>query len=117
MKLGITKTENDLREELTKSYESLLNDVSNFRLRTELKKFYPDFKCGCILHNIHEQYEDIYVVLVNDFKIISIELSRVDLTIDPIIEFIELSKYKSGLKKSKKIKLAIATEIVENGMK
>ncbi|KZW98264.1 hypothetical protein JL49_24370 [Pseudoalteromonas luteoviolacea] len=94
------------------SYDSLVNDNSSERLRNVLKKEYPEFTGGCVLHWTPDQGEDIFVVLVNGSKIISVELVREDFSEPPIIEHISLSQYKLGLKKSNQIKLAIAQEVI-----
>ncbi|PPC76969.1 hypothetical protein C4K68_12705 [Pokkaliibacter plantistimulans] len=114
MKLGNTKTEKELRVQLEASYASLAIDGANARLRNALKEAYPEYTGGCVLHWTPDQSDDLFVVLVNGSKLISVELDRLDTSASPIIEHIPLSQYKIRLKKSNKIKLEIALEIVGN---
>ncbi|WGO98111.1 hypothetical protein QFX18_19070 [Saccharophagus degradans] len=112
MKLGSTKTENDLRKQLKESYSSLSIDGTNQRLRNVLVTAYPEFTGGCVLLHIPDQGDDFFIVLVNGSKLISVELDRVDTSTAPIFEYISLPQYKKGLKKSNQIQLAIALEVV-----
>ena len=112
MKLGNTKTENELRSQMESSYASLVHDDSNVRLRNVLKEAYPEFTGGCVLHWTPDQGEDIFLVLVNGSKLISVELDREDFSVAPIVEHIDMIQYKHGLKKSNQIKLAIALGVI-----
>lgn len=112
MKLGNTKTERELRKQMTASKEALLFDNSRARLRKVIRSHYADFESGCVLEWIPGQGEDIFVVLVNGAKVMSVELDRFDDSEVPIIESYSIAEYRKGLKQMNQIKLAIALEVI-----
>ena len=94
------------------SYLSVLRDESMYRLRNALKSAHPNFTGGCVLHWTPDQGEDIFLVLVSESQIISVELDRQNSTLPPVVEYISVTEYKRGLKKSNQIKLATALSVL-----
>jgi hypothetical protein len=114
MKLIGSRTEQDIREQLIKSYKSLLNDKSKQKLLSVIESTFPDMKSAYIINWIPEQGEDIYTVLINTETITKIEISRVDTNFKPVIESIPVTKYIKNLSKVRQIKLAVAIDLAKN---
>ncbi|RCU43629.1 hypothetical protein DU002_18350 [Corallincola holothuriorum] len=112
MKLGNTKTEREFREQMSASKEALLFDRSCARLRSAIEAHYADFESGCVLHWTEEQCEDIFVLLVNGPKLMSVELDRFEESTPPVVESISMAEYRKGLKKINQIRLAVALEVI-----
>lgn len=108
----VSRKEKEIRSELEGSKESLLNHPERERMRAALKCAYGDFKSGVILNWIPEERSDIFVVLVSDQRVIQVELDRLILDAEPIVENIALKDYKTGLKKAKQFQLKIALEVL-----
>ncbi|MFP7492963.1 hypothetical protein SFC66_04165 [Terribacillus saccharophilus] len=116
MKLIGSKTEQDIRDQLKKSNESLFNDNDKIRLLMVLRNQYPEMKSAYIIHWIPEQGEDIYRILINDNIIAEVELDRLDPNADPIIESKSVNAYKLGLNKQNQLKLAVAIDLAIHDM-
>ncbi|PAF19100.1 hypothetical protein [Terribacillus saccharophilus] len=117
MKLIGSKTEQDLRDLLKESNESLFNDNDKTRLLTVLRNQYPEMKSAYIIHWIPEQGEDIYRILINDSIISEIEIDRLDEKAEPINEAKSFNEYKQGLNKQNQLKLAVAIDLARHDMK
>lgn len=66
MKLRGTLTEQQFKEQLLKSHNSLFTDPSYKRLLQLLQDTYQDLKTAYVLNWIPEQGEDIYTILINN---------------------------------------------------
>lgn len=116
MKLKGSLTEQKYKEQLTKSRHHLFNDSSHRPLLNLLKDHYPNFRTAYILDWIPEQGEDIYIVLINNDRIAIIEMQRLDLNVETILESKSIEEYQKGLSKTKRILLAVAQELSEGDM-
>lgn len=116
MKLIGSKTEQDIRDQLKKSNESLFNDSDKTKLLALLRNQYPEMKSAYIIHWIPEQGEDIYRILINDSIISEIEIDRIDEKAEPIIEAKPVNEYKQGLNKQNQLKLAVAIDLARHDM-
>ncbi|MFD2216428.1 hypothetical protein [Metabacillus endolithicus] len=114
MKLIGSKTEQNIREQLIKSYKYLLNDKSNKKLLSVIESTFPNMKSAYIIDWIPEQGEDIYTVLINTETITKIEISRVDTNVKPVIESISVTNFRKSLSKIRQIKLAVAIDLAKN---
>lgn len=63
------------------------------------------------IHWIPEQGEDIYIILIDDNKVLEIELDRYNSQVEPIVEITTITKYIQGLSKQNQIKLAVAHDL------
>jgi len=113
MKLIGSKTEKELREQLIKSHYSLFNDKSKLGLLNALKDFI-DIKSAYIIDWIPEQGEDIYTILINTDIIVIVELDRLNLHLEPVLNTISINEFKKGLSKIHQIKLAVAIDLAMN---
>jgi len=114
MKLIGSKTEQNIREQLIKSYNYLLNDKSNKKLLSVIESTFPNMKSAYIIDWVPEQGEDIYTVLINTETITKIEISRVDTNFKPVIESISVTNFRKSLSKIRQIKLAVAIDLAKN---
>ncbi|WP_411248444.1 hypothetical protein [Shouchella clausii] len=85
-KLIGSKTEQELREQLIKSKESLFGSEEKKRLLEVLRNIYPKMNTAYILHWIPEQGENIYKVLIDDNMIAVVELNRYNTKIEPEVQ-------------------------------
>lgn len=116
MKLRGSKTEQDIRDQLKKSNESLFNDNDKTRLLNVLRNQYPEMKSAYIIHWIPAQGEDIYRILINDSIISEVEIDRLDEMAEPIFEAKSVNEYKQGLNKQNQLKLAVAIDLAKHDM-
>lgn len=117
MKLIGSKTEQDIRKQLVKSNELLFKSDENKRLLEVIRSIYPEMKTAYIIDWIPEQGEDIYKLLINDNIILVIELDRLNVEIEPIIEFKTIPQYLQGLSKYNQIKLGVALDLAKKSFK
>lgn len=103
MKLLGSKLEQELREHLIVSNESLFKSEEKKRLLEVIRSLFPEMKTAYIIHWIPEQGEDIYKILVDDNNILEIELDRYDSQVEPIVEITAISQYIHGLSKQNQI--------------
>ncbi|MFY0256534.1 hypothetical protein ACDQ55_21585 [Chitinophaga sp. 30R24] len=115
MKLIGSRTEQEFREELMKSNQSLFSSDGDQRLLEVLKKLYPQMLTAYIIHWIPEQGEDLYKILINDDVIAKIELSH-DNVVAPIVESILIPQYMFRLSRIKQIQLAVALDLARRDM-
>jgi hypothetical protein len=111
LKLIGSKAEQEFREQLIKSHQSLFRDKERQRLLNLLKNNFPKMKTAYVIGWTPEQGEDIYRILIDKKSIAGIVIDRFDLKIEPIVEKISLSSYKQGLSKIGQIKLAVAIDL------
>ncbi|MBX0320516.1 MULTISPECIES: hypothetical protein [Shouchella] len=116
MKLIGRKTEQELREQLIKSKESLFGSEEKKRLLEVLRNIYPKMNTVYILHWIPEQGEDIYKVLINDNMIAVVELNRYNTKVEPEVQLMSVPQYIQGLNKQKQIKLAVAIDLAKQSL-
>ncbi|WP_374966119.1 hypothetical protein [Lysinibacillus sp. RS5] len=116
LKLIGSKTEQEIRELLIKSNQSLLKKDENGRLLEVIQHAYPEMKTAYILHWIPEQGEDIYKVLINDSIIAEIELDRNNCKTEATVENITLRQYLQGLSKLNQIKLSVALDLAKQDL-
>jgi len=117
MKLIGSKLEQDIREQLIKSKQSLFKGKEKRRLLEVIRNSYPEMNTAYIVNWIPEQGEDIYNILINDNIIAEIELDRYNTEIEPIVETKTISQYLQGLSKQSKIKLAVALDLAKQDLK
>jgi hypothetical protein len=108
MKLRGSLTEQQYKEQLLKSHNSLFVDPSYKRLLQLLQDNYQDFKTAYFLDWIPEQGEDICTILINNKYIAIIELDRHNMQVEPIIQSISIKEYRTRLSKTNQILLAVA---------
>ncbi|MFP7288497.1 hypothetical protein SFC15_19950 [Shouchella clausii] len=96
-KLIGSKTEQELREQLIKSKESLFGSEEKKRLLEVLTNIYPKMNTAYILHWIPEQGENIYKVLIDDNMIAVVELNRYNTKIEPEVQLMPVPSLKSSL--------------------
>lgn len=113
MKLIGSKLEQELREQLILSHESLFKSEEKKRLLKAIRSLFPEMKTAYIIHWIPEQGEDIYKILIDDNNILEIELDRYDSHNEPIVEITTITKYIQGLSKQNQIKLAVALDLAK----
>ncbi|RJE73242.1 hypothetical protein BGP78_19215 [Pseudoalteromonas sp. MSK9-3] len=110
MKLIGSRVENEFRAELEESNRSLLSE-SKLSLVLMSKSY--SVENAYVLNWIPEQYEDIYLVIIDGSYLISVELDRQDSTTAPIIEKRELADYRRGLSRMKQIQLMVALDLAK----
>jgi hypothetical protein len=115
IKLRGTKTEQDIRKQLTKSHIALFHDEKKIRFLNTLKDNFPQMKTAYILYWVPEQGEDMLTCLINTDLIAEIEIDRYDLTAKPIVEFFPLDyEYIKKHRKISQITIAIALELAKS---
>jgi len=114
MKLVGSKAEKEFSEELIKS-NKLLQDPRSL-LRKVLENEGINTLNAYVLHYIYEQFEDLYVVLIDGEYLVEVEIDRVDSAVLPIVERRELKTYLHQLSKVNQIRLAVAQELVRERM-
>lgn len=117
MKLIGSKTEQDIRKQLVKSNELLFKSEENKRLLEVIRSIYPEMKAAYIIDWIPEQGEDIYKLLINDNIILVIELDRLNVEIEPIVELKTIPQYLQGLSKYNQMKLGVALDLAKKNLK
>lgn len=113
MKLIGSRAEQEYREELIKSNQSLFGSEGDQRLLGVLKMLYPQMITAYIIHWIPEQGEEFYKILINDDVIANIEFSHDD-DVEPVVESITIPQYLRGLSRIKQIQLAVALDLVKS---
>jgi hypothetical protein len=103
--------EQEFRDELLRSRESLFHDADKQRLLAALRLRFPEMKTAYVLGWTPEQGEDIFRILINTDHIAGVELDRIDTVAEPVIETISMKDYTQALGKSGRIKLAVAIEL------
>lgn len=117
MKLIGSKVEQELREQLIKSNQSLFEDKEKRRLLEVIKSSFPKMKTAYIVQWIPEQGEDIYKILIDDNIIAEIELNRYNSETEQIVSYNSITQYLQGLSKINQIKLAVALDLVKQKFK
>ncbi len=112
MDLIKSKTEQEFREELVKSYNFLTDSEDGKRIRDILFKSYPQMTIAFIIEWIPEQEEDFYKILINDNIVTEIELKH-DSIQEPKIKSLSLLQYLHRRSKRVQIKLAVAIELAK----
>jgi hypothetical protein len=116
MKLIGSKMEQDFRRELINSHKSLFKEGNNQRLLSVLRTYFPNMKTAYFIGHTPEQGEDIYLILIDANIIAVIELNRLNLSAEPIVETISIERYKRGLSKMRQVKLALAIELSQKDL-
>ena len=109
MKLIGSRNELNRRNELLYS-ERFINKKAS--IVSFLNKRYNEIKSVYVLAQIQEQDEDIYKLIVNSKLVVSFKLSRTDESISDISEVSVLNYKKSIEKKSDRLDLAIALDMM-----
>ncbi|WP_106766551.1 hypothetical protein [Paenibacillus faecalis] len=117
MKLIGSKLEQELKEQLIKSNQSLFKSEEKRRLLEVIRSSFSEMKATYIVNWIPEQGEDIYKILINDNIIAEIELDRYSDEVEPIVEFEDVPHYLQGLSKHNQIKLAVALDLAKQELK
>ncbi|PWV56686.1 hypothetical protein [Chitinophaga sp. S165] len=112
MELRGTEIESEFRDRLVRSNEALFNAEECKDLLNILREVCAGMKTAYILRHIPDQDSDWYVILVNDDKVVKIEL-RHDNNQEPVIEVETITQYLNGLKKQRQIQLAVALDLVK----
>ncbi|MGF9910436.1 hypothetical protein [Brevibacillus porteri] len=116
MKLIGSKLEQEIREQLNKSNQSLFKSEEKRRLLEVIRSSYPEMNTAYIVHWIPEQGEDIYKILINDSIIAEVELDRYN-DLEPIVATKTISQYLQGLSKQCRITLAVALDLAKQDLK
>lgn len=116
IKLKGTHTEQAYAAKLEKSRDFIFDSKAGARLKSILASEYPELKTAYILDSIPDEDEDIYLVLVNNENLLSVELDRDNLSATPIFEHKDLGNYKKRLRKSDQIQLSVAMELGLNAI-
>ncbi|MEX2962189.1 hypothetical protein [Microbulbifer sp. TYP-18] len=114
MKLIGSRAENEYRDELIRSHESLFEDKSKRDILRALCKRYPDIQTAYTIGWISEQGEDIYTFLIDTSLISVVEVGRLDSGDKVIIKVMSLSEYQKNLSKADRLKLAVAVDLAES---
>ncbi|GBG07985.1 hypothetical protein PAT3040_02550 [Paenibacillus agaridevorans] len=117
MKLIGSKLEQEIREQLSISNQSLFESEEKRRLLEVIKSSFPEMRTAYIVNWIPEQGEDIYKILINDSIIADIELDRYSDDFEPIVESKDIPNYLHGLSKQNQIKLAVALDLAKQELK
>ena len=117
IKLKGTHTEQEHAAKLKESRDFIFDSKAGARLKSILASECTELKTAYILDSIPDEDEDIYLVLVNNENLLSVELDRVNLSASPIIEHKDLVNYKKQLRKGDQIKLTVAIELGLNAIK
>ena len=116
MKLKGTKTESDYLVELENSHEFIFNSDAGARLKGILISECSDLRTAYILDSIPEQAEDIYLVLVNNQDLLSVEIDRIEVSAPAIIKREDFREYQKHLSKTNQIRLAVAMKLGANDL-
>ncbi len=116
MHLRQTKTEQEFLAELQRSHDALFNSNEKSPLYTALCHVLPELKTAYVLGWTPEQSEDIYLVLIDNTKLIKIEIER-NSGVCLAVDHLDLRHYERGLSKINQIKLAVAREMGTNDLK
>ena len=113
MKLIGSKMERDFREQLIKWHDYHFSQKSKSRLKSVLIGVEVDTNRAYIVNWIPDQGEDIYLVLTDGEELFSVEIDRIDKSIIPIVEKLDLKEYKHGLKRSGQVQLLVAQDLMK----
>lgn len=118
MKLIGSIKEQEFSRQLISSHHALFNQVpeGNSKLKILQDKFSNLVTAYC-LHWIPEQEQDILTYLINTDTVAIVETDRHDLSIEPIIETMTVSKYRIGRSKNDQIKLAVALNLAQEDLR
>jgi hypothetical protein len=111
-----TKTEQDFREELIASRNSLFHDTGKRKFLEILFKQFTDMKTAYVLDWIPDQDEALYSILIDDKIIVRINLDRYTLEMVGKGKLIPLREYQKGLSKIRQIQLAVAMELAQKDL-
>jgi hypothetical protein len=118
MKLIGSKLEKEIKEGLIESKQRICNISDNNHLRKALFKIKPNFKTAYILNWFPEQGENIYTIITDDKDIIELEISRVDLSSEPIWEIYNINEYRKQLRgKPANLRLIIALNLIDEDLR
>ncbi|KPZ68123.1 MULTISPECIES: hypothetical protein [unclassified Shewanella] len=110
MKLIGSRVENEFRAELEESKRSLLSES---KLSLALKSKGHSIDNAYVLNWIPEQYEDIYLVIIDGSYLVKVELDRQDSNVTPVFDEIDLSEYKHELSRIKQVQLMVALDLAK----
>jgi hypothetical protein len=116
MKLKGTMIEQEFRRELINSKKLLFQAKTHERILGILRDSFPTMRTAYFLGHTPDQGEDLYTILIHTDTIVSLELDRYDLEIEPIISKMPVQEYKKGLSKTYQIKLAVALDLASKDL-
>jgi len=111
VKLIGSRAEREFRENLINSNVTLNTDTE--QLSRVINNAGHELLNSFVLHHIHEQCEDIYVLLISGAYILTVEIDRLDSKVEPIFERVNLNDYLHGLSKIGQIQIAVAMDLVK----
>ena len=114
VKLIGSRTEQKYRTELLASREKWFGERSDSLLKQILLSKGYDATKAIVIGWTPDQCEDIFSVLILPDQVISVEIDRVDDSVEPIIETGSLESWLRGLTQIGQIKLAVALDILNN---
>jgi hypothetical protein len=117
MRLIGSLREDEIRKQMIKAHNDLFYERKNEKLLKILTKLFPNIKTAYFLRHTIEQCEDIYTLLVNDNIIVSIEIDKYNISVDPIIEIESVEDYMIGLDKLGHIDFLVAMDLVKKDLK
>jgi hypothetical protein len=111
MKLIGSRAEQQMREELLRSNLSL-RDGSREPLVAALEGANVNVPGAYVVHWIHEQAEDIYVVLISASDVLIVEVPRGEGQVK--VDRRDLAGYQRKCSKAQRLKIAVAQELIES---
>jgi len=111
MKLIGSNIEEIFRTELERGRLALLFDASLHTIYRLIVDLFPDVSSAYILNWIPEQTEDIYVVLIDDDRVATIEVSKTSEMSVHVRCIKSVKNYRQNLRKNKLIKLLVALDL------
>ncbi|WP_010248546.1 hypothetical protein [Acetivibrio cellulolyticus] len=117
MRLIGSLREDEIRKQMIKAHNDLFYERKNEKLLKILTELFPDIKTAYFLGHTIEQCEDIYTLLVNDNIIVSIEIDKYNISVDPIVEIESVEDYLNGIGKQRHIEFLVAMDLVKKDLK
>ena len=111
IKLKHTKTELQYAAELKASHDFIFESEDGVKLKRTIAAVCPKMRTAYVLNSIPDQGEDIYLILVDNETLLSVEVDRLDSQASPIVEHQDLVAYKKHLSKTDQIRLAVAIQL------
>jgi hypothetical protein len=109
MKLIGSRVEQEMRDELLRSNLALC-DGSYGPLVAALEAANVNIAGAFVVKWIHEQAEDIYVVLVSSREVLVVEVPRGEGQV--VVERVDLAAYKRKCSKIQRLKIAVAEDLL-----
>jgi hypothetical protein len=114
MELRGSQTEESIRRDLLASWQAL-STGANPKLWQVLTVILPNLSCAFVIDWIPEQGEDFYAVLLENEKVVMVEIPKAADEVVAKPEVITLIQYKKALRSTRKrLELAVALDMLRN---